>query len=176
MRASTPAWPGHHAAVAVAGLALVALPFLAPSLVGAQADGATCFWPDGSPTGDNYLPCGSGETPHSTCCSRGWTCLSNGLCMAAGQDPANLTEASIVQGGCTDRNWTTMDCPSWCTDDDDIDLLNRAQPIRHCPGSSDMFYCELADDHDDCDEEDEILRFPGEFAPRVANERRWTAC
>lgn len=153
--------PGHQ----LPAMALLADVLLtaAPGLVTAQASSdATCYWPDGSETGDNYLPCGDGGTPHSTCCSRGWMCLSNGLCMAAGQDPDNLAEASIVQGGCTDRTWRTMDCTSWCVDDDDLeDVLNRAQPINNCPGSNNTFYCALADDNDDCDEEGEIIRFPG---------------
>ncbi|KAH6706179.1 hypothetical protein EV126DRAFT_398444 [Verticillium dahliae] len=108
-------------------------------------------------------PCGGAgaDTTHSHCCNQGWACLSNGLCMAAGQDPAQLAGATLMRGACTDQTWTSPDCPRWCTNAEDLDDLNVPQPIAACQAVPGAFYCANSDDAADCDEEEEVIRFSG---------------
>lgn len=151
----------------LAGAALV-LAAAAPATVHAQSSDATCYWPNGQAAPGDMLPCGGGgaDTQNSACCNQGWTCLSNGLCMPDGQDPANLAGATIIRGACTDRSWASPDCPRWCIDSEEIDNINAVQTINACQGQAGAFYCAAGDEHDDCDEETDIIRFPGESSLR----------
>ncbi|KAM0280637.1 hypothetical protein ACHAQH_003944 [Verticillium albo-atrum] len=139
-----------------------ALALLIPTAA-AQSSSQSCFFPNGTVAAGDMAACGGGgaDTAHSHCCNQGWACLSNGLCMAAGQDPAQLADATILRGACTDQSWASPDCPRWCTDPEEIDNLNVPQPITACQGSRDVFFCVNADDAGDCDEDEETIRFSG---------------
>lgn len=147
-------------------LVSAALALLLPTTA-AQSTDAPCFFPNSTAAAADMAPCGGAgaDTTHSHCCNQGWACLSNGLCMAAGQDPAQLAGATLVRGACTDQTWTSPDCPRWCTNAEDLDDLNVPQPIAACQAVPGAFYCANSDDAADCDEEEEVIRFSGTFSP-----------
>ncbi|KAM0333509.1 hypothetical protein ACHAQA_002172 [Verticillium albo-atrum] len=141
---------------------LGALTLLLPTTA-AQSSSAGCFFPNGTVASSDMSPCGGAgaDTAHSQCCNQGWVCLSNGLCMAADQDPAQLADATIIRGACTDASWASPDCPRWCLDSEEIDNVGSAQPIAACAGSRDVFYCVNSDEDADCEEEENNIRFSG---------------
>ncbi|KAF3350154.1 hypothetical protein VdG2_01969 [Verticillium dahliae VDG2] len=143
-------------------LVSAALALLLPTTA-AQSTDAPCFFPNSTAAAADMAPCGGAgaDTTHSHCCNQGWACLSNGLCMAAGQDPAQLAGATLMRGACTDQTWTSPDCPRWCTNAEDLDDLNVPQPIAACQAVPGAFYCANSDDAADCDEEEEVIRFSG---------------
>lgn len=77
-----------------------------------------CYYPDGT-TAYDELPCHpSAEV--SVCCARGWTCLSNSVCILL-QDSQLLEEFSYswigatIQSTCTDKSWVSSECSQYCT-------------------------------------------------------------
>lgn len=79
---------------------------------------AKCY----SPNGDlqiNDVPCNpsTGAGGVSFCCGRGFTCLSNRVCMLS-QDTSTGTVTrvgSTYRASCTDKSWKSTECPSFCT-------------------------------------------------------------
>ena len=71
------------------------------------AVGDTCYYPDGSSDNDHFA-CSSGGT--SMCCSKGFECLSNGLC----NDSRYSNYQRVLRGGCTDKSWGDG-CLQTCT-------------------------------------------------------------
>ena len=69
---------------------------------------AACYFPNGD-TDSGHEPCGSGSSV--VCCSKGFQCLSNGLC----GDPRYDNYRRVLRGGCTDSGWGGS-CPSFCKD------------------------------------------------------------
>ena len=69
----------------------------------------SCFWPNGNglTTSDDFVACGT--EGHSQCCASGHACMSNGLCF-------NPAKGGVYRGGCTDKNWSTENCPRMCND------------------------------------------------------------
>lgn len=66
-----------------------------------------CYYPSGDVSED--IPCNS-TAEVSACCTRGWTCLTNGVC----QDDNNPAEVSWARHSCTDRNFFAPECPRFC--------------------------------------------------------------
>ncbi|KAL8884798.1 MAG: hypothetical protein Q9215_007233 [Flavoplaca cf. flavocitrina] len=82
---------------------------------------AICYLPDGSVANKDdtvYQPCNATAAENgegSACCDLGSSvCLSTGLCFGS--------DSYIYRGGCTDRRWSSGNCPSQCLD---------AQPDRY---------------------------------------------
>lgn len=100
---------------------------------------AACYYFDGTITNSD-VPCLDGSDP-SLCCSYGYACLSNGVCMATEQTP-NAT-ASFVRGSCTDDTWRDKNCPNFCLNDNDPndDTTGGAQDMDLCDGSNWAWYC-----------------------------------
>lgn len=80
---------------------------------------AKCY----SPNGDlqiHDVPCEPPSTAAggvSFCCGRGFTCLSNKVCMLS-QDTitGDVTRVgSTYRASCTDKSWNSTGCPSFCT-------------------------------------------------------------
>ena len=76
---------------------------------------ATCYLPDGSVANKDdtvYQPCNATAAENgegSACCDLGSSvCLSTGLCFGS--------DSYIYRGGCTDRQWSSGNCPSQCLD------------------------------------------------------------
>lgn len=85
---------------------LIAFPFL-PFCAG------ICYYPDQETIAPQDVPCrgGSGDSP---CCGPGYACVSNGLCMR-NNDTLDVNSADeYVRGSCTDKNWRSAACPSFC--------------------------------------------------------------
>ena len=66
---------------------------------------AKCFYPDGSPSLEQDIPCGDGDAV--ACCPDKWSCQPNGLCY---YDQENY----YGRYTCTDNSWG-LGCPEICT-------------------------------------------------------------
>lgn len=76
---------------------------------------AACYYPNGDLNPDD-VPCNA-SADASVCCGRGWTCLSNGVCML-GQDSSvgSISRiGSTYRTSCTDRSWNSTACPNFCS-------------------------------------------------------------
>ncbi|KAL2052395.1 hypothetical protein ABVK25_007267 [Lepraria finkii] len=76
-----------------------------------------CYLPGGNLAID-HQPC----DPHaftSLCCQNGWTCLDNGLCIVTDPttDFVNLSVGSSARGACTNPQWNSTACGSFCLND-----------------------------------------------------------
>jgi hypothetical protein len=67
----------------------------------------TCYRPDGRPAPEDF-PCLPGEG-HSFCCGLGYACASNKICLAGLSGGP-----SFNRGTCTDRSWSSPECPGFC--------------------------------------------------------------
>lgn len=74
----------------------VALLLILPSVL------ATCYYPNGDVSQDDYIPCPNSEA----CCPKDAFCLSNGLCWTS----LNF----LFRASCSDQSWTSPDCPKYC--------------------------------------------------------------
>jgi hypothetical protein len=126
---------------------------------------AICWFPDGitSPHGDE--PCQT--TGNSTCCGKGFACLSNRLCMlTAYNTEAGPGQSTYVRGSCTDRTWRDPNCPSFCLNPSHDDPFNAAKGVAKCDavGNQDMYYClDNATASVNCASTQNVLLFSGEI-------------
>lgn len=100
---------------------------------------AICYYPDGTVTpGD--VPCLTGNDP-SFCCSFGYACLNNQICMTTPHTP-NATN-TYVRGSCTDPTWRSANCPSFCVNPDPPwkDDTGGGEGMVLCPNTTNTFYC-----------------------------------
>ncbi|KAJ5548736.1 hypothetical protein N7513_005970 [Penicillium frequentans] len=86
---------------------------------------AKCYWPNGD-TQDDYVQCPSGLS----CCLKGETCLSNGLCFTA-------NFGILYRGACADESWPIAECPRACYTEIDSGWANLFQ----CNTSTDLLTC-----------------------------------
>ncbi|KAJ6115046.1 hypothetical protein N7486_000824 [Penicillium sp. IBT 16267x] len=86
---------------------------------------ATCYWPNGD-TQDDYVQCPSGLS----CCLKGETCLSNGLCFTA-------NFGILYRGACADESWPIAECPRACYTEIDSGWANLFQ----CNTSTNLLTC-----------------------------------
>lgn len=74
---------------------------------------AICYYPDRSLSPQD-VPCSDSEG-ESNCCGPGYACLSNKVCRQAHRDDnGNIIKYTYGRGSCTDRNWRSSACPSFC--------------------------------------------------------------
>lgn len=104
---------------------------------------ATCYFPNGNTTED--APCNSGET-YSTCCGPGYACLSNNICALTEHVPSDIATTSpfFVRAGCTDKTWTSQNCPNFCKDASKGDNLGLGgMGVGKCDGEGQVgrYYC-----------------------------------
>lgn len=86
----------------------------AVSLVRSVLSQAPCYSPNGTLQPDD-VPCYP-SAKVSVCCSRGWTCLSNAVCLLIqDSDWPHLNVGSTYRGSCTDASWNSTECPNFCT-------------------------------------------------------------
>jgi hypothetical protein len=99
-----------------------------------------CYFPDGSvASGDT--PCSS--SGNSTCCGRGFACLSNNVCMLTDQVVgAGPGQSTYIRGSCTDKTWNDSKCPQFCNNPLNGDCLSCAMGMALCPEADDVYYCE----------------------------------
>lgn len=94
---------------------------------------ATCYFPNGQVAEDNYACDASADV--SVCCGSGSVCLDNKVCLANNQE--------TIRGACTDRTWTSPECPQWCTGES---YRNMNRKRRECTRESRGFGEVEADD------------------------------
>lgn len=74
---------------------------------------APCYSPNGSILPDE-VPCYT-SAEVSVCCGRGWTCLSNSVCMLIqNSDFPDARVGSTYHSSCTDASWKSPKCPNFC--------------------------------------------------------------
>jgi len=73
------------------------------SLVLAQTNSTTCYYPDATVSEETF-PCNPGYV--STCCPAGTSCVDNQLCLAA--------DGGLLRGSCTDPTWSDPNCLQEC--------------------------------------------------------------
>lgn len=104
---------------------------------------STCYFPNGreSPTD---TPCNS-SGGHSTCCGRGYACLSNGLCAVSEylmDKDFSWDTVWYSRGTCTDSLWNDPACPKFCITTSEGDDRNGGMGIANCQfGTKDRYYC-----------------------------------
>ena len=84
------------------------------SLFQSVSAGSACYYPNGDLNPDD-VPCNP-SADVSVCCGRGWTCLSNGVCMLSQDSSVGSISriGSTYRTSCTDRSWNSPACPSFC--------------------------------------------------------------
>ncbi|KAH6847837.1 hypothetical protein B0I37DRAFT_405712 [Chaetomium sp. MPI-CAGE-AT-0009] len=137
-------------------------------LLGARAQ-ATCYNTWGEEDA-NQQPCyapGADTAAATWCCSRGDTCLSNGLCLSPGS--SNL----MTQQGCTDKAWGGS-CTKFCPASTDRQLTPI--PLVPCPNTLDtatnaiQFCCGGSDTATCCQTPSARLTLPtGTILPTTAD-------
>ncbi|KAM0797110.1 hypothetical protein BDR22DRAFT_491994 [Usnea florida] len=102
---------------------------------------ALCFYPNGSPSLEDDIPCGAGSAVG--CCPLNWACLANGLCYLQNED-------YYGRYTCTDQSWGPG-CPNICTYND---TAKGNEAVLEC--TTDSYCCdtnrpELSGGTDCCD-------------------------
>jgi len=104
---------------------------------------ATCHFPDGTTIQDTAC---NPTAPNSTCCGPGYACLSNHICALTehvSKDIAN-SFSYYVRASCTDKTWTSPECPSFCTNTSNGDNVGvGGMGVGKCDGDGgvDRYYC-----------------------------------
>lgn len=123
-----------------------------------------CYYPDGTVSSQD-TPC-QDESEQSTCCGQGYACLSNNICIATGDEIEKPGASTYVRGSCTDKNWRSSSCPSFCINGEapNYDLLSGGMGIEKCANTTeDMYYCIDSGMEDvDCGEKKGVLSFQGQ--------------
>lgn len=120
---------------------------------------AICYYPSGD-VAPQDVPC-QDETDESPCCGPAYICLSNGICMSSGLERQLPNQAQYVRGSCTDKDWRSSKCPSFCVNPANNDKLDGGIGIRKCTGrDDDTYYCDNGTDFD-CDTLENVLSFQG---------------
>ncbi|KAH8757180.1 hypothetical protein F5883DRAFT_159453 [Diaporthe sp. PMI_573] len=100
---------------------------------------AICYYPDGT-TAPQDVPCND-NADHSACCGQGYACLSNGVCMATGDELQKSGASTYVRGSCTDSAWRSSSCPSFCVSPL-YDNVAGGNGMGLCEDTSEvLFYC-----------------------------------
>ena len=74
---------------------------------------ADCYFPDGRTKATNDTPCL--RTGPSTCCGKGYACLSNNMCKLTEWTPGHTsTSITYARGSCTDSSWIDNACLLYC--------------------------------------------------------------
>ena len=100
-----------------------------------------CYFPDGKTIASGFSPC-ENTSGNSTCCQRGFACMSNNLCELTPYASAGPGQTTYVRGSCTDPSWNDPSCPSFCISPENKDTWNAGMGLDQCPDSSlDAYYC-----------------------------------
>ncbi|KAI1339223.1 hypothetical protein F5Y15DRAFT_383481 [Xylariaceae sp. FL0016] len=122
-----------------------------------------CYYPDGSVSPQD-TPCDD-ESAESTCCGQGYACLSNNICQATGEEIQKNGASEFVRGSCTDPDWRSGSCPSFCvnSDEPDFDLTSGGMGMSKCSNTTeDIYYCiNQNTDNVDCDQKINVVTFQG---------------
>jgi hypothetical protein len=103
---------------------------------------SVCYYPNGDVTTSD-VPC-SDTTAESACCSVGYICLSNGICMQSNDSIEAQSFSSYVRGSCTDQTWRSSYCPNFCVNANApySDDTAGGEGMAKCPNTTiDMYYC-----------------------------------
>ncbi|GAB1317266.1 hypothetical protein MFIFM68171_07476 [Madurella fahalii] len=81
--------------------------------------------------------------------------------MSSGLERQLPNQALYVRGSCTDKDWRSSKCPSFCVNPANNDKLDGGIGIRKCPSrDDDTYYCDNGAFHD-CDTLENVLSFQG---------------
>ncbi|KXX78531.1 hypothetical protein MMYC01_204954 [Madurella mycetomatis] len=81
--------------------------------------------------------------------------------MSSGLERQLPNQAQYVRGSCTDKDWRSSKCPSFCVNPANNDKLDGGIGIRKCSGrDDDTYYCDNGADFD-CDTLENVLSFQG---------------
>lgn len=122
--------------------------------------GAECYYPDGSVASD-HVPCFYGT--NSVCCGQGYACLTNKICQATGEKLEKDGANEYVRGSCTDPEWSSRACPSFCKDSYS-DITSDVEGLIKCSQrSEDSYFClNRVNDQRNCDTGENLIAFSGE--------------
>lgn len=142
---------------------------------------STCYFPNGNTTND--AACNSNSTS-STCCGPGYACLSNNICALTENVNSDIMKTSpfYVRGGCTDKTWSSKDCPNFCKNATNGDNLGiGGMGLGRCDGEGQVnrFYCrntETAELSDTvlCSSKQYYFEFSGKWTNCLIEEKRLT--
>ena len=99
---------------------------------------ATCYWQNSALNPDSPDSIAQDDTAcfpaqeNSPCCGTGWSCLSDGVCMIRMEE-----QDFYYRGTCTDKMWTSQQCPSFCF----AQNSNSSIPLAKCTGTQDWYCC-----------------------------------
>ncbi|KAF2661208.1 hypothetical protein K491DRAFT_674180 [Lophiostoma macrostomum CBS 122681] len=104
-----------------------------------------CVYPDGHTIdASGSFPCHFDGT--STCCYRGWACMSNNMCKPTefvGDYATTAIDNIFVRGSCTQATWENQGCASFCKSSSMGDVMSGPQAISDCPyDTPGRYYCE----------------------------------
>ena len=87
--------------------------FLILLLIWEVASSTICYYPDGT-VASNDQPC-LPNAEESFCCGATAVCASTKVCLEGPNSPINVY-SPYSRGSCTDKTWTSPECPSFCMD------------------------------------------------------------
>jgi len=104
---------------------------------------AICYWPNGDTTPQD-VACRD-DSDNSACCSPGFACLDNGLCMTTRHVNLSPSNVTYVRGSCTDQTWKSSRCPNYCVRGGEPfgDIMDGMQGLANCNNTSGApeYYC-----------------------------------
>ena len=118
---------------------------------------AICYYPDSVTVATQDVPCNGGSS-NSVCCGPGYACLSNNVCMRTNDSFDPSTFGIYARSSCTDRNWLSAACPSFCLGSNDT-----GEGMAKCENSDTDDYCcgEQPECNSNCDNGTVVIRFQG---------------
>jgi hypothetical protein len=124
---------------------------------------SVCYYPNGDVT-PNDVPC-SDSTTESVCCSLGYVCLSNGICMKSNNPLAASSSSTYVRGSCTDQTWRSSFCPNFCVNPNAPfqDDIAGGEGMARCPDTTiDMYYgVDFDTSAVNCTSQQNVIKFEG---------------
>ncbi|KAF2104134.1 hypothetical protein NA57DRAFT_50980 [Rhizodiscina lignyota] len=95
---------------------------------------AACYFPNGDPSPAD-VACDA-DAVDSFCCFHDQACLSNKLCLVNPTE-SDHTQYVYARGTCTDANWASDACPSFCLDT----VTGTGNPVFSCNSTSNHDFC-----------------------------------
>lgn len=99
-----------------------------------------CYYPN-QVVAPNDVPCQTNGLV-SFCCSSGYVCLDNKICMLEASSPVNQDSSDQYwRGSCTDQTWSSPDCPLYCLNTTNGDSVGGPSMMNICPDATEDYFC-----------------------------------